>query len=194
MLSLLLLTRLISRVLLLLALWLLPALTALALGPFSSACVAKGRPESPSINIDERPDSPPSAPTVVENLTKQQKYLAIGQWGATGISFDVSANSVGIEFNNAHANIGRRPKLNKKGEFDVIGLYNSEGPPVIYIPPVRPGEPLVNSDNKPGQEARFRGKVSGKKMSLTISFVKTGKTLGTYTLELGKPAIILKPM
>ena len=175
-------------------LFILPALTALALEPFSSSCVAKGQLENQSVNIDQRPDRPPSAPTVVENMTKQQKYLAIGQWGATGISFDVSANSVGVEFNNAHANIGRRPKLNRKDEFDVVGLYNSEGPPAIYIQPVRPDQPLVNSDNRPGQEAHFRGKVSGKKMSLTISVAKTGETLGTYTLEFGKSGTILKPM
>ena len=172
----------------------LPALMAMVIGTLSPSCAAKPRLGNQPVNSDYRLESPSNVPAAIENMTKQQKYLAIGQWGAMGISFDVSANSVGIEFNNAHANIGRRPKLNKKGEFDVIGLYNSEGPPAIYIQPVRPDQPLVNSDNKPGQEARFRGKVSGKKMSLTISVAKTGETLGTYTLEFGKSGTILKPM
>ncbi len=164
-------------------LFVLPTLTVLTFWSFSWSCVAKSRLNNQSINVDQRPGSPPNAPTAVENMTEHQKYLATGQWGATGISFDVSANSVGVQFNNAHAMIGRRPKLNKNGEFDVIGLYNSEGPPAPYLQPMRPDDPLVNSDNRPGQEVRFRGKVSGKKMSLTISLVKTGKTLGTFALN-----------
>ena len=171
----------------------LPTVIVLIFGLFSSSCIAKSRLENQSANFGHRSDSPPGTPAAVEDMTKPQKYLAIGHWGGTGLSFDVSANSVGVEFDTARAVIDRRPKLNKNGEFDVIGHYHGEAPGAMYRDPSQTDQPTVSSDSA-GQDVRFRGKVTGNKLSLTASFAKTGKTLGTYTLELGKPSLILRPM
>ena len=81
----------------------LPALMAMIIGTLSPSCAAKPPLESQPVNSGYRLESPSNVPTAIENMPKHQKYLAIGRWGAMGISFAVSANSVSVELNTANA-------------------------------------------------------------------------------------------
>lgn len=111
----------------------------------------------------------------------QQQELAAETWGGTGIIFDVSSGGVRVEFDCAAAIIPERPVLNTKGEFDVVGQYTREGPG-----PIR-----VDRMPKP-QDVRFRGKVAGKTMQLTASFVDSGAEISTFTLQRGEPGRLRK--
>ena len=139
-------------------------------------------------------DSPEiAAPVSTSVMSEYQKYLPLGEWGGNGAGITVTKNEVSAIFNTGRAEIAERPKLNKKGEFNVTGRYRREGPGANLIHPSQPGL-AVSPDSDGDQEAHFHGKVTGTRMSLTVTLPGSGGSGGTFTLELGKPAQIIKPM
>ncbi len=153
-----------------------------------SSC-AFSQPSLPVENANYRVEAPSNS---MENTPEAPKYLALGIWGATGIVLTVHESSVSIDLPCANANFTGRPKLNKKGEFDAAGRYNPEGPGALAIEPGKP-EPSPRKDARASQNARFHGKVTGKKLELTITLVESNEKL-VFSLEHGRAGRIFKCM
>lgn len=130
-------------------------------------------------------------PKHMEAVRDRPRYLAIGIWGVMGANLTVHTDSVSIDLSGANANFSPRPKLNARGEFNATGRYNQEGPGALPIDrDVSPTRPKVVD----GPNARFHGKVNGKKLELTITLVDSGQKLGPYSLEYGKTGRVIKIM
>lgn len=165
-----------------------PKLLALVPMILISSCAFSLPPEKAG-NQGNRVEEPSNS---MENTPEAPKYLALGTWGATGIVLTVHETSVSIDLPCANANFTGRPKLNKKGEFDAAGRYNPEGPGALAIEPGKP-EPSPRKDARASQNARFHGKVTGKKLELIITLEESNEKL-VFSLEHGKAGRIFKCM
>jgi hypothetical protein len=114
---------------------------------------------------------------------KKMETVSIGKWGGNHIGMDVTSGGAQLDFDCAHATITQPIQLDGNGNFDAPGLYAQE-----HGGPVRMGE---DQDGKP---ARFKGRVTGKTLTLTITLDGSAESIGSYTLELGKFSRIRKCM
>ncbi len=112
--------------------------------------------------------------------SKMSKIEA-GSWGGQHISMDVGDQGITIEFDCAHGAIDRQFETDESGAFEVIGTYVKESPG-----PVRQGE---ESDAQP---ARYRGRIDGNEMNVTITLTGTDEVIGTFTLTHGKAPRVFK--
>jgi hypothetical protein len=105
----------------------------------------------------------------------QKTPVEAGVWGGAGINLAVEAESAGIEFDCAAAEISEKLYLDRKGNFKAAGVYirQTPGPIRVDLPPKR-------------QPAEFRGKVTDKKMTLEIVLTETDESAGRFTLERGQ--------
>jgi hypothetical protein len=76
-----------------------------------------------------------------------------------------------IEFDCANGSIEEPIAADDHGRFDVTGTYVRERPG-----PVRPNE-------SKGEPARYRGRIEGKTMTLSVELAGSDVIIGTYTLE-----------
>jgi len=95
---------------------------------------------------------------------------------------EVTDEGASLEFVCANGAINEPLTLNADGQFDVAGVYVREGPG-----PVR-----MDEDNR--QAARYRGKVDGQVLTLTIKLGKSDETLGPFSYTFGKSARVFKCM
>ena len=104
-----------------------------------------------------------------------------GQWGAQGVSMEVTGSGATLEFDCANGSISEAIVLDGSGKFAVKGFFATEHPG-----PIREGE------DTSGQPATYTGSVDGQTLTLTIALTGTGKTIGTFTLTSGKVGRIRK--
>jgi hypothetical protein len=107
-------------------------------------------------------------------IEQTMKSVSQGNWGGEGIRMSVEENSSAIEFACANAEISEKLLMDQSGNFKASGYFIRQGPG-----PQREGEPKRIA-------AKFSGAVSGKNMSLKLTFAESGETIGEYTLEQGK--------
>jgi hypothetical protein len=102
-----------------------------------------------------------------------------GNWGGEHAHLDVSDAGGRVEFDCAHGSLDAPLEVDTTGRFNVPGTLVLEGGPErIDQPP-------------PRRSVRYAGRVSGPRMELFL-VSDTGERLGSFTLELGKPALLLK--
>lgn len=159
------------------------------LTPILISSCAFSQPAPPAENTNYRAEETSNS---MDTTTEAAKYLELGIWGANGIVVTVQETSVSIDLPCANANFTLRPKLNKKGEFDAVGRYNQEGPGALAIDPGKP-EPSPRKDTGATHNARFHGKVTGKKLELMITLIESNEKL-KYSLEHGRSVRIFKCM
>jgi hypothetical protein len=73
--------------------------------------------------------------------------------------------------------------VNANGSFDVSGFYKQEH-----------GGPVRSDEDQSGQPAHFKGRLTGKSLTLTITLESSSASIGPFTLELGKTPRIFKCM
>jgi hypothetical protein len=105
--------------------------------------------------------------------------VTAGTWGGEHAHLAVSDTGGRAEFDCAHGSLQAPLDVDTEGDFDVPGTLVLEGGPE------RVGE------SRPGQGVRYAGRVRGGTMDLKL-LSATGETLGTFQLELGRPAQLLK--
>ncbi|MBV9242730.1 MAG: hypothetical protein JO314_12050 [Acidobacteria bacterium] len=98
-----------------------------------------------------------------------------GQWGTTGLNIAVAGTGATLEFDCATGEITSRLRAKRNGSFEAVGTFTRSGP-----------GPVRMDQESQATQVRYKGKVSGKKMTLTITRVDTGESLGSYTLTLGQ--------
>jgi hypothetical protein len=114
---------------------------------------------------------------------KKMETVSVGRWGGNHIAIDVTSSGAQLDFDCAHATITEPIQLDANGNFNVPGLYAQE-----HGGPVRMGE---DQDGKP---AHFKGRITGKTLTLTITLDGSSEAVGSYTLEQGKFSRIRKCM
>jgi hypothetical protein len=107
--------------------------------------------------------------------------VAAGSWGGEHIALQVRENSASIEFDCAHGTIDQQLSTDAGGHFDVTGVYVRE-----HGGPARQGE---EPDTHP---ARYIGRTSGKRMTMTVTLTDSNRTIGTFELELGREPMVTK--
>ena len=93
-----------------------------------------------------------------------------GNWGGDHVGLVTSDRGANLDFDCASGSIEGPITPDAEGRFDVAGTYVREGPG-----PVRPNQLR-------GQPARYRGKIEGDTMTLSVDLAGTDVSIGTYTL------------
>lgn len=114
---------------------------------------------------------------------KKMETVSIGKWGGRHVGMDVTGDGAQLDFDCAHATINQPLTLDGGGNFDVKGFYVQEH-----------GGPVRSDEDQSGQPARFKGRVAGKTLTLTVTLDSSAQSIGTFTLEHGKYPRIVKCM
>ncbi len=107
--------------------------------------------------------------------------LSTGIWGGEHISLQVTEGGATIEYDCAHGTISRGILVDRRGRFVVEGTHVEE-----HGGPVRVNEQLN------GYPVQFTGRVSGKRLKLTVKRRDTTKIIGIFTLSYGQEASLVK--
>lgn len=103
-----------------------------------------------------------------------------GQWGGDHVSLVVRTAGGTIEYDCARGTIDEPPVVDAAGAFDLAGTH------------VREGGPEREGGTQAGTIARFRGRVAGDRMELTVTIPRTGEVVGTFELRFGRPGVLRK--
>lgn len=117
--------------------------------------------------------SPPSKEKKPEILT--------GTWGGPHVSLEITGEPARIEYDCAHGTIDGPIKLDREGRFEAAGTHETE-----HAGPVRAGE---EGSSRP---ARYRGQVTGKTLTLTVTLAGSSEEVGTFTLTQGAMGRLFK--
>lgn len=101
--------------------------------------------------------------------------VAPGSWGGAHAQIEVKGEETRIELDCAH---GVLPVLavGKNGAVDTLGTLVRHG-----------NGPGAETDAGAGEPARFRGTLTGKTLTLTVTLVGPSQDLGTFKLKQGQP-------
>ena len=107
--------------------------------------------------------------------------VATGTWGGDHLSLEVMDRGAQADFDCAHGSIDEPVTLDSDGRFDAKGSYAPEGP-----------GPQREDQSGQGRPARYAGRVQGSTMTITISLIESGETVGPFTLTRGKTPKLTK--
>jgi hypothetical protein len=119
----------------------------------------------------------------VNNNTRQSGRDLTGQWGADGISVQITDDGAEINYDCAHGSITEKIVADRDGKFTVKGVHVREHP-----------GPVREDEDQSGQPATYRGSISGNTMTLTVTLSGSDETVGTFKLTRGKGGRIRKCM
>jgi len=102
------------------------------------------------------------------------KSSLLGSWGGDGAGIEIGTDGARLEFDCAHGTIDEPIRIDEAGRFEAKGTYVREGPG-----PTR-------KEDRGGVPARFRGKVEGDSLSLTLELPGSAKSPGPFTLTRGR--------
>jgi hypothetical protein len=116
------------------------------------------------------------------NVPGSGTAIKTGDWGAQGVSMNVTASSVHFEFDCAHADIPQTITVDPNGQFSVTGTFVQEH-----------GGPTYVGDDQ-GRPANFTGNTDGIKLNVTITYADDNSKVGSWTVAYGSPGKIMKCM
>ena len=111
-----------------------------------------------------------AAPVSDDASSRATGAPAAGNWGGEHVGLVTTDSGARLDFDCANGSIDQPITPDGQGRFDVTGTYVREGPG-----PVRP-------DQLRGQPARYRGRIEGNTMTLSVELAGTDVSIGTYTL------------
>ncbi len=111
---------------------------------------------------------------------KKSKALT-GSWGGLHIRLEVTGETARIEYDCAHGTIDGPIVLDHEGRFEAAGTHAAER-----------GGPVREGEEAPSQPARYRGKVTGRTLTLTLILASSGEEVGTFTLTRDAAARLVK--
>jgi hypothetical protein len=123
----------------------------------------------------------PSPQRLIGNAIQGNSNLSTGVWGGEHIRLEVTEAGATVEYDCAHANISQKIAVDRRGRFVVMGSYVAEH-----------GGPVRESDPSRGVAVQFTGKVSGKKLQLSVRRSDSRKLIGVFTLSLGHEGSLTK--
>lgn len=125
--------------------------------------------------------APPGKPADGTPVPPPRKAVAAGAWGGAHAQLQVTPEETRVELDCAHGVIPGPLETDAAGRIDSSGWL------------VRAGAgPGPRTDAGEGEPARFRGKVAGKTLTLTITLVGPAQDVGTFRVTLGRPGRLSK--
>jgi hypothetical protein len=100
--------------------------------------------------------------------------VAAGSWGGAHARLEVTGEETRIELDCATGVLPGVLAVGKNGAVDTLGTL------------VRHGS-RAETDAGAGEPARFRGTLTGKTLTLTVTLVGPSQDLGTFKLKQGRP-------
>ena len=94
-----------------------------------------------------------------------------GSWGGEHVALEVSSTGAEVNFDCAHGTLDEPMKVDSSGNFDVKGSFTAEGGPTPLIEQSRP--------------ARYRGRLQGSALTLSVLLTDKNETAGGYSLSQG---------
>jgi len=112
---------------------------------------------------------------------KKIKTLQKGTWGGAHIHLEVSEQGGQIEYDCAQGSIDQKIVLDARGRFQLRGTHVVER-----------GGPVRESGSSNGDPVLFSGRVSGKKLELTVRRRDSKEVIGVFTLFYGQEGKVRK--
>ncbi len=125
---------------------------------------------------------------ITENTMKMTR-LPQGGWGGPGILLSISESGAAIEYDCGHGMIGDKLEVDDAGHFHWQGTHEEEtGGPSQDISAVQDDGSTTSPSATSAtlKTARYEGVVTGEEMTLTVTLVNTGRTIGTFHLRRGE--------
>jgi hypothetical protein len=121
-------------------------------------------------------------------MTEKMTTIAEGIWGGSFIQLSITESGAVVEFDCAHGTVDQKIVPDEYGRFDVSGNYEDEagGPGRNVTAADEDGTVRPSSAHDNAQAARYTGRITAQKMTLTITLTKTGRSIGTFTLQQGR--------
>jgi hypothetical protein len=105
-----------------------------------------------------------------------------GVWGGEHIRLVVTETGAEVEYDCAVGRVEGPLRRNPDGDFEAGGVHAFEE-----------GGPRRLGDPAPAQHpVRYQGWTDGHHMRLTVTLSASGKEVGTFSLELGRPPLLEK--
>ena len=107
-------------------------------------------------------------------LAAEPQPIAPGSWGGAHAQIEVKDEETRIELDCAHGVIPGVLAVGKNGAVDTLGALVQHGS-------------RAETDAGQGEPARFRGTLTGKTLTLTVTLVGPSQDLGPFKLIRGRP-------
>jgi len=104
-----------------------------------------------------------------------------GVWGARHIELVAASDETLLEYDCAHGTIDGALIPDPDGRFDLVGTHTRES-----------GGPVNLNDPPDVHPARYRGRILGDRLTLTVTLTDTGDVLGPFVLARGVPGLLYK--
>ena len=121
------------------------------------------------------------APGFEARFSHRRGSLASGVWGGQHIHMEVTAAGATVEYDCAQGTIPKRIAVDRQGRFVVKGTHVVER-----------GGPVRQADASKGDPVQFTGRVSGKKLQLTVRRDDSKEVIGVFTLFHGQAGKLVK--
>lgn len=105
-----------------------------------------------------------------------------GSWGGAHIVLELTAEGGRVEYDCAHGTIAGPVIPDREGRFEAAGTHSAE----------HPGPVREEDERREGQPARYRGKLSGDTLTLTVTLKDSNEEIGTFTLTRGATPRLMK--
>jgi len=113
--------------------------------------------------------------------TTSEPAAAFGAWGGAHVAMIVSDTGAALEYDCAHGAITTPLRLDATGRFDLPGYHVREH-----------GGPVRDDERETRMAARYVGRVTGARMTLVVSLVDSGSSVGEFGLRYGTAPQLLK--
>jgi len=113
---------------------------------------------------------------IIVQMASGQKTRSLenGTWGGTGVALEVTSAQASIQFDCARGQTEKPLRIRKDGTFEATGTFERSGPG-----PIRLDSPPTT------RKVTYKGKMTGKTMSLSLRDSISGEDLGSFTLTKG---------
>jgi hypothetical protein len=107
--------------------------------------------------------------------------LPAGDWGGVHLLLTLTATGGAAEYDCAHGSISSPVQVDGSGRFDVAGTFVPER-----------GGPSRIGETLPEYPARYAGRIIGDLMTITVTRTDSAISVGSYSLQRGAQARVLK--
>ena len=113
--------------------------------------------------------------------TNPTPVIALGPWGGSHVSMEVTATGARLEYDCAAGVIEEPLRPDAEGRFTATGAHT----------PGR-GGPIREGEVLPAFRARYDGQVKSAQMDLRVTLTETGVELGQFQLQRGSSGVLFR--
>ena len=118
---------------------------------------------------------------VMACTTNPTPIVALGSWGGSHVSMQVTSEGARLEYDCADGVIDEPLRPDAKGQFTASGRHTPGH-----------GGPIRVDETLPSFRARYDGHVDGDQMSLRVTLTETGTQLGPFDLRRGNSGLVFR--